>query len=95
MSIMIKVSETTEEIIKDKARQNGKAVSQFLGEFVEDSFSNRRVNGDQPENGDISERPFMRMMGMFSSGIPDTSERMDEILYSDDLDPAQGFGTDK
>lgn len=94
MSITITVSEKTEEIIKDKAGAEGKNVTDFLGEFVESSFSIHEENG---RNGNDKDKPhpLMRMAGMFSSGVTDTSERMHEILYSENFDPAQGFGTDK
>ena len=92
MSITITVSEKTEEIIKSKADSSGKDVTDFLGEFIESSFSGG--NGGSSRNN-LGQHPLMRMAGMFSSGVTDTSERMHEILYSENLDPAQGFGTDK
>lgn len=51
-------------------------------------------SGPKPVDKD-KPHPLFRMAGMFSSGRTDTSERMSEILYAENLDPAQGFGTDK
>lgn len=94
MDITITVTETTEEIIKDEAEAIGKDVEDFVRDFVELSFSGKRRNGVD-SNGEHRHHNLMRMAGMFNSGVSDTSERMHEILYSEDFDPAQGFGTDK
>jgi hypothetical protein len=95
MSITITVSEKTEAKIKRRAERTGQSVDKVLGDLVEEVWDERF-----PENGNNSTsaskpHPLFRMAGMFNSGVTDTSERMHEILYSEDLDPAQGFGTDK
>ena len=93
MDITITVSAKTEQIIQKKARENGKAVAEFVGEFVEENFAGKKTNENEQSasSENMPERPFMRMQGMFSSGKTDTSERMHEILYSEDFDPAEGF----
>ena len=85
MEITISVSDKTAEIIQHKAKENGKGVDEFLGEFVEENFIN--------ENGEKCERQhnLLKFAGMFASGKTDTSERMHEILYSENFDPAEGF----
>ncbi len=85
MSITISVSEKTERIIRGKAEENGKDVAEFVGEFIEEKFA--------AENGEKRERKhnLLKFAGMFSSGKTDTFERMHEILYGEDLDPAEGF----
>lgn len=92
MDITISVSEKAVENIRAMAEENGKAVEDFIEEFVEESFANgqngNKSAGDEPER---EQRPFMRLQGMFSSDKTDTSERMHEILYSEDLDSAEGF----
>lgn len=94
MGITIEVSEATEAVLRREADLNGKKVSEFLEEFVETSFPSSEDDGSQVPD---LQKPhdLFRMAGMFSSGVTDTSERMQEILYSEDLDPAQGFGTSK
>ena len=90
MDITISVSDRVIETIEEKA--NGKPIEEFVEEFVEETFSK-----PAPTDTDAERRHhnLMRMAGLFSSGRSDTSVRMHEILYSEDLDPAQGFGTDK
>ena len=89
MEITITISKRAAQKIKEQAASNGKDV----GEFVEENFANE--NGAKHSTENQSPRPFMRMQGMFSSGKTDTSERMREILYSEDFDPAEGFSTRK
>jgi hypothetical protein len=93
MEITITVSEKTAEIIQHKAEDNGKDMDEFVGEFVENNFADEDKNKREQEISSETqlERRFMRMQGMFSSGKTDTSERMHEILYSEDFDPAEGF----
>ncbi len=93
MEITITISDRTVEVIQHKAEESGKNVDEFLGEFVEENFTVETGLEDSAEN--LSPRPFMRMQGMFSSGKADTSERMHEILYSEDFDPAEGFSIRK
>ncbi len=85
MSITISVSERAERIIREKAEENGKDVADFVGEFVEENFAGE--NGGEPKR----QHNLLKFAGMFSSGKTDTSERMHEILYGEDLDPAEGF----
>ncbi len=93
MDITITVSEKTEQIIRGKAEKNGKGVAEFVGEFVEDNFADQEKNGREQKTSSENqpERKFMRMQGMFSSGKTDTSERMRELLYEEDFNPAEGF----
>jgi len=94
MDITISVSVRAEEIIRDKAEERGKEMTQFLGEFVESTFVAQTDRSDGLPNP-RNEHSLMRFAGVFRSSVNDTSERMHEILYSDDLDASQGFGTDK
>jgi len=85
MDITISVSDETEQIIREKAKENGKDIADFVGEFIEESFT--------VENNGKRERKhnLLKFAGMFSSGKTDTSERMRELLYAEDFDPAEGF----
>ncbi len=85
MNITITISEKTEQIIREKAEQNGKDIAEFVGEFVEENFAVE--NGGKPER----KHNLLKFAGMFSSGKTDTSERMRELLYAEDFDPAEGF----
>ena len=93
MDIMITVSEKTAALIQYKAQKNGKKVNEFVGEFVEENFADEKINKGEEMNSseNLPERKFMRMQGMFSSGKTDTSERMHELLYEEEFDPAEGF----
>lgn len=87
MDITITISGRTEEAIREQAEENGTNIEKFVEEFVEKSF-------DTAENGEgKKERKhnLLQFAGMFSSGKTDTSERMQELLYEEDFDPAQGF----
>jgi hypothetical protein len=101
MSITISVSEKTEQKIRRQAARTGQDVGSVVANLVEDVWDERfpeiQSNGDIDPKSDSEEyeNPFKPFIGMFSSGKTDTSERMSEILYAEDLDPAQGFGTDK
>lgn len=85
MDITITISEKAEEVIRERAEENGKNIEEFVEEFVEKSFDK--------ENGGSKERKhnLLEFAGKFSSGKTDTSERMKEILYETDFDPAEGF----
>ncbi len=85
MEITISVSEKTAELIQHKAEKNGKDVDEFIGEFVEDNFSKK--NGEKIKR----KHNLLKFAGMFSSGKTDTAERMHELLYEEDFDPAEGF----
>lgn len=85
MDITISISDKTVEIIQSKA--DGKAVNDFLKEFVEKSFANG--NGGEP----VRKRKLSEFAGMFRSGHRDTSERMSEIMRETDFDPAEGFSS--
>ncbi len=93
MDITITVSEKTVQAIREKAEKNGKGVAEFADEFVEDNFADQEKNEREQTTSseNQAERKFMRMQGMFSSGKTDTSERMHELLYEEDFDPAEGF----
>lgn len=86
MDITITISEKTEQNIREKAQEKGTDIVDFVEDFVEKSF----------EAGSDSEVPkrkhnLLAFAGMFRSGRTDTSERMHELLYEEDFDPAQGF----
>jgi len=85
MDITITISEKAEQIIREKAEENGKDIADFVGEFIEESFTNG--TGEKRER----KHNLLKFAGMFSSGKTDTSERMHELLYAEDFDPAEGF----
>ncbi len=92
MELTITVSEKTEKIIREKAEKNGKGVSDFAGDLLEEKvkeefpeiIADESVKNNKPH-------PLLKFAGMFSSGKTDTSERMHELLYEEDFDPAEGF----
>lgn len=92
MEITISVSEKTERIIREKAKENGKDVADFAANLLEE-----KVEEDFPQKVEEEpyENPFTPFIGMFSSGKTDTSERMHEILYSENFDSSEGFTVKK
>jgi hypothetical protein len=92
MDITITVSEKTEQIIRQKAEENGKPVSEFaanlLEEKIKEEFSETIENESENE---ACENPFTPFIGMFSSGRTDTSIRYKEILKKE-IDKRGGFG---
>ena len=92
MELTITVSEKTEKIIREKAEKNGKGVSDFAGDLLEEKvkeefpeiIADESVMNNKPH-------PLLKFAGMFSSGKTDTSERMHELLYEEDFDSAEGF----
>ena len=96
MDITITVSEKTEQIIREKAEENGKPISEFAAHFLEEKIKEEFSETIEIELEDAAyENPFTPFIGMFASGKTDTSERMHEILYSEDFDPAEGFSVKK
>jgi hypothetical protein len=95
MEITITVSEKTAEIIQHKAEENGKDVAEFAKNLLEEKVSEEFPETLENESDEEYENPFTPFIGMFSSGKTDTSERMHEILYSEDFDPAKGFSVKK
>ncbi|HQU91296.1 MAG TPA: hypothetical protein PLK77_03315 [Pyrinomonadaceae bacterium] len=91
MDITVTVSDEIAKVILRKAGEQDMGLaalaSDLLEEKVKEEFSEHDVSRGR--------RNLWKMSGMFSSGATDTSERMHEILYGEDLDPAQGFGTDE
>lgn len=85
MDITITISDKAGKVIRERAEENGKDIEEFVEDFVEKSFNK--------ESGDSKERKhnLLEFAGKFSSGKTDTSERMKEILYETDFDPAEGF----
>ncbi len=88
MNITITIAEKTGQIIRKKAKETGKDVADFVGEFIEESFI--------AENGEKKERKhnLLKFAGMFSGGDGRTSENYKNILL-DEIDPAAGFTTDR
>ncbi len=88
MDITISVSQKTEQIIQEKAKENGKDVAEFAANLLEE-----KVNEDFPEavEEEKYENPFAPFIGMFSSGKTDTSTRYKEILKKE-IDKRGGFG---
>ncbi len=102
MEITISISERAEQKIRKQAESNGKDIGEFIGEFVEENFANGKLNGEEKieniEENKVEEdyeNPFTPFLAMFSSGKTDTAERMHEILYSENFDPAEGFSVKK
>ena len=92
MNITITVSEKTEQIIREMAKESGKDVSQFVGEFLEENFTNGQKNGsEQSKLPEIkTERRYMRMKGMFSGGDGKSAERVKEIILAE-IDSVEGL----
>ncbi len=87
MDITISVSEKTEQIIREKAEENGKAVSEFAASLFEE-----KIKEEFPDTEITDEpHPLLKFAGMFSSGKSDTSRRYKEILM-EDIDKRGGFG---
>ena len=88
MSITISVSEKTEQIIREKAEEIGKDASDFAGHLLEE-----KVKEEFPEKKgeEKYENPFEPFIGMFASGITDTSTRYKKILR-EEIDNHGGFG---
>ena len=95
MDITITVSEKIEQKIRRQALKTGQDVDKVVADLLEEVCDERFPESETNDDKNEFENPFTPFIGMFSSGITDTSENMRAILYSEDLDPAQGFGTDK
>lgn len=100
----VNVSEKTELKLKEIAAQNGQDAADYAGFLLEKVINEKiKENGNFESAGNNEpaseeedyENPFKPFIGMFSSGKTDTSERMREILYSEDFDPAEGFSVKK
>jgi hypothetical protein len=91
MDITVTISDEVAKVITQKADEKDMGLAAFAGDLLEEKvmeeYSEREVSKGRQN--------LWRMAGMFSSGVSDTSERMHELLYGEDLDPAQGFGTDR
>ena len=95
MNITITVSEKIEKIIREKAMVNGKDISDFAGNLLEE-----KVKEDFPEIieadsvKDDKPNSLMKLAGIFSSkGNGKTSENYKKILL-EEVDKIQGFGKD-
>lgn len=84
MDITITVSEKIYEL----AKQNGKDVTKFVEEVLEEKFPEPVENKLEDEQ---YENPFTPFVGMFASGRTDTSVRYKEILMNE-IDKRGGFG---
>ena len=69
MDITISVSDKAVENIRVRAEENGKAVNDFIEEFVEENFANG--TDEKPER----KHNLLAFAGMFNSGKTDTSEQ--------------------
>jgi hypothetical protein len=85
MDITITISGKVEEKLSELAERDGKNVSEVAVGLLEEKIEEEYSDSVEDEN------PFIPFIGMFSSGKTDTSERIQEILYEADLDPAEGF----
>lgn len=92
MEITISVSERAEQKIREQAATNGKDVSEFVGEFVEEYFANGKMNGEGEIENTVKqpERKYLRMKGMFSGGDGHSAERVKEIMLSE-VDSVEGL----
>ncbi len=95
MEITISVSERTAQIIQHKAEESGKDVAEYAKNLLEEKVSEDFPETLSGEDLEEYENPFEPFIGMFASGKTDTSERMHEILYSEDFDSAEGFSIKK
>jgi len=86
MDITITISEKAEQNIREKAEEKGTDIVDFVEDFVEKSFET--PNGSE---GPERKHNLLAFAGKYSSVKTDTSERMKEILYETDFDPAEGF----
>ena len=86
MDITITISGRTEETLTTLAEKEGRDVSEIALNLLDE-----KVEEDFLMIEDESENPFRGIIGMFSSGRTDTSERMSELLREANLDPAEGF----
>jgi len=93
MDITISVSEKTEKKIRKRAEATGQDIGEIVGELVEEVWDEHFPALNEKKSH--REHSLFKMAGMFSSGYTDTSEHMSNHRYDDDLDPHQGFGTDK
>jgi hypothetical protein len=87
MDITITISDKAGEVIRERAEENGKDIEEFVEEFVEKSFETTADENQQNKR----KHNLLEFAGMFRSGRTDISERMAELLYEEDFDPAQGF----
>ena len=88
MEITITISEKTAQLIQYKAEENGKAVAELVGEFIEEKFP--EINEEKRER----KHNLLKFAGMFSGGDGETSENYKKILR-DEIDPIAGFTIDK
>jgi len=91
MDIIISVSKKTEQIIREKAEENGKGVADFAGKLLEEKVKKDFPEKSEDESEQDYENPFTPFIGMFSSGKTDTSTRYKEILR-EEIDKRGGFG---
>ena len=95
MEITISVSEKTEKIIREKAAQNGKGISDFAGNLLEEKIKDEfpEIIEDDSVN-EHKPHPLLKLAGMFASkGDGRTSENYKKILL-EEVDKVQGFGKD-
>lgn len=92
MDITITISEKAEQIIRERAAQNGKDVIEFVESLVEGNFADGQMNGNkEPVSSAVEpERRYMRMRGMFSGGDGNSAERIKEIMLAE-IDAVEGL----
>jgi len=92
MDITITVSDETEQIIQEKAKENGKDVAEYAANLLEEKVREEFPETIESESeNEEYENPFTPFIGMFSSGKTDTSTRYKEILR-EEVDNRGGFG---
>lgn len=91
----MEITITVSEKICELAKQNGKEVSEFVQQVIEEKLFETKTT-EAETDGDVEKAKkrkhnLLKFAGMFSSGKTDTSEKMSELLYEEDFDPKEGF----
>lgn len=91
MDITVTISNETARIIEEKATEKKVEFSEFAGGLLQEKVVQEFSCGEIFEGP----HPLLKIAGMFSSGVSDTSERMHDILNFENFDPAEGFSIRK
>lgn len=65
------------QYLSDKARREGKSISQIVRELIAERIESRRA-------GTLGDDPFFRIIGMVSSGDGHIAEEHDKYIYTND-----------